>query len=159
MALFGKQLTISGEGVAVFQNAAGGQTNAGQGAINLDNILKLIPGDVVSLYMTGIGLAVGGQNGAMDPGAILFGLRWPTICFWICMGACLLLRILASKPVGAAGMQDVNWGLVLMTCIAFFIWAHAVSDTGPVIRGFHGAVAGFIAMVVGLFAPLAAQQT
>src|SRR4051812_28686469 len=111
MALFGKQLTISGEGVAVFQNAAGGAPNAGRGTINLDNILKLIPGDIVSLYMTGIGLSVGDQPLATEartaPPPIVFGMSWLTLCFLICMTACLLLRAVASKPIGAPGFRGV----------------------------------------------------
>ena len=158
MALLGKQLTISGDGVALFQTVDGAP-NAGRGAINLDNILKLIPGDIVSLYMTGIGLniASGVPTGSHPP--VFLGLSWITLCFIICFIACLLLRIIASKPAGSPSLSGVNWGLVIITGIAFFIWAHAVSDTGPVIGGFHGAVAGFIAMIVGLFAPLATKQS
>ena len=142
MALFGKQLTISGQGVAVFQsagNGGGGQvTNRGQGTINLDNILKLIPGDVISLYMTGIGLSFGGAALGAQAGAapvpIAFGLTWPTLCFAICLVACLVLRIVASTP-DPFRLSEVNWGLVIVTGLAFFIWAHAVSDRGPVVRG------------------------
>jgi hypothetical protein len=44
--------------------------------------------------------------------------------------------------------------LIIVTTLAFFVWAHAVNDVGPVIASFNGSVAGFVAMLLGLFAPL-----
>jgi hypothetical protein len=72
------------------------------------------------------------------------------------VGVCALLRIAASKPVGVPplSLKGVNWSLLIVTLLAFFVWAHAVSDTGPVIAAFHGPAAGFAAMVLGVVAPL-----
>ena len=49
------------------------------GAINLDNILTLIPGEVVPLYIAGSGIAVAGLD--RIPGG------WRAIVFWVCQPA------------------------------------------------------------------------
>ncbi len=146
MAIRGKQFALSRPApvaaVAQVQSARQAEPKA-NGEINLDNILKLIPGEVVPLYITAIGLAV----------VPVHGWTWPTIVFWICLLACALLRGIASKPVGTAGLTGVNWRLVLVSVLAFFLWAHAVSTPGPVVDWFPAPAWGFFAAILGLFAP------
>jgi hypothetical protein len=146
MAIFGKQLTITPRRVGTLQAATpGGPDQAPTGAPTLDNVLKLIPGEVVPLFIAGRGIAVD-----LPPA------QWTAVIFWTCLALCVVLRIAASKPVGAPLLSPagVNWPLVGVTGLAFFIWAHAVSDTGPVVAAFHGPLAGFFAMVFGILAPV-----
>jgi len=146
MALFGQQLTLTPRLKGSLQNAAPGDPNAApRGGVNLDNALKLIPGDAVSLFITGAGLS-----------KVVEMTNWAAICFWVCFAVCALVRVVASRPAAATGLslKGVNWSLTVATLAAFFIWAHAVSATGPVIAGFHGPAAGFFAMVLGVVAPL-----
>lgn len=146
MALFGAQLTISARRQGALQNAAPGETKGPRGAITLDNALKLIPGDAVSLFIAGSGL-----QKAVGIGG------WTQICFGVCFLVCALLRMAATLPKGETlwALKQVNWSLLIVTLVAFFVWAHAVSPTeGPVIAAFHGPAAGFFAMVVGVLAPL-----
>jgi hypothetical protein len=141
MALLGRQLIIHHAPVALAQSAdAPGGTKTGD--INLDNILKLIPADVVAIYVAAKGLQV----------APIAGLAWPALLFWLCLLVCVVLRIMATRPANGGG---VNWILVGVTALAFFVWAHAVSDVGPgpVIAQFYGAAAGVIATLLGLVAP------
>jgi hypothetical protein len=118
--------------------AVPGKTQTGD--FNLSNILKLIPGEVVAVYLA--------SKGAFD--GVYWGQKWPFWLCWICLIVCFLLRYVATmKSPGG-----VNWPLILVTTAAFFIWAHAVSDTaGPVIAGFYGAAAGTLATVFGALAP------
>jgi hypothetical protein len=125
---------------AIAQDAGGGQPSK-NGDINLSNILKLIPADVVAIYLAGKGLV---QSQIM-------GISWPVLLFWACMIVCAGLRFFATRKAPGG----VNLVLIIVTLFAFFVWAHAVNDTaGPVIKDFHGSPAGFIAMLIGLFAPV-----
>jgi hypothetical protein len=144
MALLGSQLRIS---------AAQPPSNirdvepvpTGRGAINLDNILKLIPGEVVPLYITGSGLVVP-----------TFGDRgWPVVVFAICLVICLFLRAVASRPADGVGLlRGANLGLVIVSGISFFLWAHAISDGGPLIWALPQAAWGFLAMAFSVVAPV-----
>ncbi len=149
MAILDRQLgvTASQQAVAKFQSAGGAQGGATRpnGAINLDNVLTLIPGEVVPLYIAGSGIVV----------SPVFGIEWRAIVFWICFVACGILRFVASKPANAQGIfEGANGRLVGVSLIAFFLWAHAVSAQGPLVTSLPAAAWGFFAMVLGVLAPL-----
>jgi hypothetical protein len=149
MAILGKRLAITPRRVGNLQAAGPGDGDAGKGgALTLDNVLKLIPGDVVPLFIAGQGIST---EISRD--------QWAQITFWVCFAICGLLRIAASKPKGAPALslKGVNWSLVIITLLAFVIWTHAVSDVGPLVPAFHGPVAGFFAMAFGIVAPLFAR--
>lgn len=149
MALFGRRLVVqAGPTAAAAAAAARFEAEAdgakGSGDINLDNILKLIPGEVVPLFIAGSG--IGGVN--------LSWVSWPLLVFLICFSICAVLRILASQPVGATGLRSVGWRLVMVSLAAFFLWAHAVSPVGgPVVSGLPAPAWGFLAMAFGIVAP------
>ena len=159
MAIMGRQLGVAAPpqaaadhqtAVATFQSAGGSgpEPSPPNGAINLDNILALIPGEVVPIYIAGGGIQV-------EP---IHNVTWTVVVFWICFFLCAVLRGQASKPPGANGIfSGVNWRLVLVSLVAFFVWAHAVSATGhgPLVTSLPSAAWGFIAMVLGVLAPLA----
>ncbi len=168
MALFGKQLTLyvgppaQPARVARFEIAgaapADGQIDqaAGQtgGKYNFSNILLLIPGEVVAPYIAASGMPID----------TIDGLPWRRFVFYVCLATCVLLRGKASQPKGASGLRGVNGWLVIASAIAFFLWAHAVSDKGPIIgRDFFTGlpdsmsptcVWGFLAVIFGLVAPI-----
>jgi hypothetical protein len=66
MALLGKRLRITARVPAVAQNVGATPAGTNTGDINLDNILKLIPGDVVAIYLAGKDAAT----------TEIFNLRW-----------------------------------------------------------------------------------
>jgi len=146
MAILGRQLRVSATpaAIATFESAGPGAPPP-KGAINLDNILTLIPGEVVPLYIAGSGLTI-------PP---VLGLEWQVLVFWICFAVSAILRFVASKPANAQGFfTGVNGPLVVVSLIAFFLWAHAVSAHGPLVTSLPPAAWGFFAMVVGVLAPL-----
>jgi hypothetical protein len=167
VALFGQRLGVSASApaitrfetaVAKFESvrAAGGPAptppTPPNGTINLENILTLIPGEVVPLYIAGSGITVAAADGF--PGG------WRAIVFWICTLVCVVLRSVASKPVNAQGLfAGVNWRLVAVSLLAFFLWAHAVTEHGPLITSLPAAAWGFFAMVLGVLAPLIVPAT
>lgn len=146
MALFGKQLTVSAPTsvvkAAVTSVAGGARQPPPKGEINLDNILKLIPGEVVPIFITGVGIAVPAVH------------HWRGIVFWVCFFLCGWLRATASKPAAATRLfSGVNWRLVFVSLVAFFLWAHAVSTPAPVLALLPAPAWGFFAMIFGVFAP------
>jgi hypothetical protein len=152
MPLFGRQLALSPpprlQRVTEFEAEGDG---ARSGDINLDNVLRLIPGEVVPLFIAGTGIA----------GVTLSWIDWKALVFWICFAICALLRALASQPQGARGLRGINWRLVVVTLVAFFLWAHAVSGTpaqgqvsgGPLITFLPSPAWGFFAMAFSIGAP------
>ncbi|HVY14297.1 MAG TPA: hypothetical protein VHB27_03655 [Rhodopila sp.] len=167
MALFGKQLTLySGPParparVAQFQldtagsaGTAAAKGDQADGKYNFNSVLLLIPGEVVAPYITGSGLPID----------TIGGYSWKAVVFYVCLLTCILLRGQASKPAGASGLRGVNVRLVIVSAIAFFLWAHAVSDNGPIIgRSVFvglpatmspGCIWGFFAVIFGLLAPM-----
>lgn len=159
MALFGRQLALSAPprssrtGTATFQ-AEGDPPKPRNGDINLDNVLRLIPGEVVPLYILGAGLS----------GVTLTWIDWKVLVFLICLGICAALRALASQPADASGLRGINWRLVIVTMVAFFLWSHAVTGIGqnapaglasggPLITSLPTAAWGFFAMAFSILAP------
>jgi hypothetical protein len=118
-------------------------SGAKNGEITLTNIVKLIPGDVVAIYLA--------AKGAQPDATIVLGMKWPMFLAILCTLVCLLLRYLATRtrPEGA------NWALVVVTGLAFVIWAHALYPTapGPIFGSFYGSIAGIVAMLFGIVAP------
>ncbi len=141
MAFLGDGLVIRRKAVVHLDDAGGGGGGGGTGDINLSNILKLVPGDIVAIYLAGQGISA----------SPVMNMKWPALLFYLCLIVCVALRVLVT----AKTERGINWILVVVTAIAFFIWAHAVAPTeGPVIAGFFGSVAGFVAMLFGVLAPV-----
>ena len=152
MALFGKQLTVSARasagGAAISRVSGVAPQPRPKGEINLDNILKLIPGEVVPIFITGVGIGVPAVP------------QWRAIVFWVCFIVCGWLRAVASKPAGPTRLLEaVNWRLVFVSLAAFFIWAHAVSIPAPVLGWFPAPAWGFFAMIFGVLAPTLVTAT
>jgi len=154
MAIGGQQLRIAPAAAPAGDNPALRDAGAPvqRGAISLDNILKLIPGEVVPLYITGSGIAF--EAGAWKLPWLQVP-AWPAAVFGICMLICIFLRATASSSAGAANfVTGANVSLVLVSGAAFFLWAHAISEAGPIIDVLPKAVWGFFAMAFSVVAPL-----
>lgn len=160
MAIFGRQFglqaTVPAPQLARL-DAAEGVVEAKTGdraEISLANILLLIPADIVTVYMTGKGITRAITPGAAGAPPAFIDQNWILIAFVTCAVACFLFRLQATKPAGdGASWRDANWGLAFWTTIAFVLWAHAVSDVGPLVSWFAGAYAAFFAGLFGVFAP------
>jgi hypothetical protein len=104
-------------------------------------ILKLIPAEIVAAF-----LAV--QEAAQTHNR-------PTLWFFLCLVACILLRAQASRPATSAEpwYKQVQWLSVIAAAIAFVLWAHAVSAKPPWIPSLEQWLAGAGAMLFGAVAP------
>jgi hypothetical protein len=145
MPLFGRRLTVHATAMAQLQNAEGGGGATPKGDFDLSNILKLVPADIVSIYLIAKGLAPKSESEFVKS-------HWLQIAFWLCLAACVLVRIVVNKKAGWS-LKSVNWQLVGVTTVAFFIWAHAVGDEAPVFSFFSGSLAGLFALLFGAIAP------
>jgi hypothetical protein len=81
----------------------------------LDRLLKLIPTEVVSLYMVGTGM--------IPPKSIEVLLLWPMICL---IGVVVVRRFGTSDP--AQGVPP-DWVHVGISSVAFMIWTYSLG--GP----------------------------
>lgn len=149
MPLFGRQLAVTYRPLVrpeIARTEAVGTTERAEtkrGDFSLDNILRLVPSDVVAIYLVAKGLQLSPVG----------TIPWTGFAFWTCLAVCVLLRVFASKPGEGFSLAGTNWTLVAVTTVAFFVWAHAVSDIGPVFASFGGAAAGFVAALFGVIAP------
>jgi hypothetical protein len=132
-------------GTRIFASAGGQGLAAGNPTpVKEDNylsaLLKLIPAEIISVYM--------GVRDSADQHHAL------TIWFWACLVTCFIFRIYSNQPQKAgAKLADVQWRSVIISTIAFFLWACAMGSTSPV-PGFEPWMASAVAALFGLLAPL-----
>jgi hypothetical protein len=148
MALFGSQLVVTyprpqaqAQAVPAGNQGGGGATRTAN--LDFKNILTLVPAEAVAPFL------------AAKP-AVPSGLEtrvWVWIAFGICLLICVALRMKATQPPGATGLHGVNWPLVFVSAVAFFIWAQATTEDGVMVPVFHGSFAGLVAIAYGLIVP------
>jgi hypothetical protein len=156
MAIFGQQFALSAPRTrrAELQAADEVPPPGSKAEISLANILLLIPGDIVTIYMTGKSIGTGTTVVAAAALPPFVAHNWVLIAFITCAIACFLFRLQATKPpVAGSSWRDANWSLAFWTTVAFVLWAHAVSEVGPLIPWFTGGFAAFFAGLFGVFAP------
>jgi hypothetical protein len=112
----------------------------------LSALLKLIPAEVVSIYM-----AIRDSAGQHDSA---------TLWFILCLVTCLILRTYSNLPrKPGAGIRDVQWRSVAVSVIAFFLWAQAIGSAKPVLPmvpllNLDQWLASALAALFGILAPL-----
>ena len=81
----------------------------------LDRLLKMIPGEVIGLYLVGAGLIPPGQNIAL------------AIWSLVCLAAVFVVRAYGTSDP-AAGLSP-QWTAVGISAVAFVIWVYSLG--GP----------------------------
>lgn len=116
------------------------------GEISLNNVLKLVPAEVIAPF-TIVAAQYGGHGGAEKNSLLI----WFGVLLIVCLG----VRADASRPANGTGswFAQVNWRLVIVSGVAFVIWAHAVSVAPPLLDFLNQTNAGFAAMVFAAIAP------
>lgn len=135
MALFGSRLMLHPKIPVVARAQADDQGGSPppRGKIDFDNILRLIPGEVVPLYIAGRTIPEVS----------------PLLVFAICLLISATLRILATRS--GPRLIGVNWYLVCATLFAFILWANAVA--APILPILPQGGWAFLAMAFGIVAP------
>jgi hypothetical protein len=106
----------------------------------LSALLKLIPTEIVAIYLAAKAAWV--TNNAL--------LYW----FGLCLLACICLRAYSSMPRDSTEPAKPQWASVLVSSIAFVLWACAMGPPSPL--GAYGLpewAAGGIAGLFGILAP------
>ena len=112
---------------------------------NLNNILKLVPAEIVAPYVAGLDQVLAANA--------RFG---PQLWFALCLFGCMALRASATRPrepTGRPWYQEVSWAVTAVSGVAFFIWAHAVAGTPPLVPWLNQSIAGLAAVLFGVIAP------
>jgi hypothetical protein len=127
-----------------------GGPQAAQGGLPSDNylsaLLKLIPTEVVSIYM-----AVRDSAAQHDSAPL-----W----FILCLVACLVLRTYSNLPLKTGSkIWDVQWRSVAVSVVAFFLWAQAIGSTKPLLPmvpllSLDQWLASALAALFGILGPL-----
>ncbi len=97
----------------------------------LERLVKLIPAEVIGIYLT-IRNAAADDNGDIN---IVEDYPWLPITGLILV---IIVRIYGSRvPVKVEKKgeiiekTDIEWGMVLISSISFFIWLYAIGDQFP----------------------------
>jgi hypothetical protein len=123
--------------------AEGAPKQPAKGDNYLSTLLKLIPAEIVTVYLA-----------TKDTAADHHGL---TTWFVLCLVTRIIFRTYSNLPdKPGAAMKDVQWRAVGVSAIAFFLWAFATAEQGkPPIAGLNLEpwLAGAAAGLFGLLAP------
>jgi hypothetical protein len=92
------------------------QVNAGGGQnlqAYLDRLMKMIPTEVVGLYLVGSGVIAANAHGTLA--------AWTVVC----VVAVIVVRAWGSQDPASA-KSGPDWTLVLISTIAFVIWVYSI---------------------------------
>ena len=81
----------------------------------LDRLMKLIPAEVVGLYLIGAGFIPEGQSVAL--------------VVWACVGLAGVVVVRAYGTADAASALPTDWVHVAISCVAYAIWVYTLG--GP----------------------------
>jgi len=106
----------------------------------LDRLMKMIPVEVISLYLVGSGIIPEGEE------VVLF--VWSLIC---------LFAVIASRAYGTsdpAAMEDTQWAAVAISCVAFVIWLYTLGGPFEVIGWHKPYIGSLLVMAWTFFVPI-----
>jgi len=106
----------------------------------LDRLMKLIPGDVIGIYLLGAGVI------PADAPFVLVG--WAVLC---------LLLVFCLRAYGTADKRQhlpPQWGVILLSMLAFLIWLYSIG--GPFVAyGFYVPYVGsLLVLAFAAFVPI-----
>lgn len=110
---------------------AGGDRAEDDAARYVERLARLIPAEVLGIYLTFRGLAGPGSpqnNGGVTDSPDLFALSWPVICFALV----ILSRIWGSRPPGTSvskALSTAQWPVVFISTVSFVLWVYATGDS------------------------------
>jgi hypothetical protein len=112
----------------------------------LTTLLKLVPAEVIAVYMAIRDSAE--QHGSLD------------VWFFACLAVCFILRAYASQPKTPADDRSffvrVQWIGVILSCVAFFLWAFSIAPPVgwiPLEQWLASALAALLSILAPLFVP------
>jgi len=97
-------------------------------AAYVGRLTRLIPAEVLGLYLTFRGLAAPGNANAKQAGDDSFNLVWPIVC----LALVVLSRIWGSRPPGTSlsrALTTAQWAVVVISAVSFVLWIYATGDS------------------------------
>ncbi|MBE9136285.1 hypothetical protein IQ254_03550 [Nodosilinea sp. LEGE 07088] len=120
----------------------------------LERLLKLIPAEVISLYLVGKGMIAGG---AVSQASIAYWGGWTVVC----LVGVFIVRIFGTadpnpdKPEGQPQPppQSPQMGAVLIACVSFLVWIYSMGDVFALLNLYEPILAGLIMLGWTFFVP------
>ena len=106
----------------------------------LDRLIKMIPGEVVSLYLVGKGIIPG-------PG-LAAQLIWAIIC----LAGLIVLRAYGSHDPNQG--EPIQWASVLLSAIAFVIWVYTLGGPFAVFSWYKPYIGSLLVLCWTFFVPI-----
>jgi len=105
----------------------------------LERLLKMIPSEVVALYLMGAGF--------LPSGSLAFAIGWSGVC----LIAVIVVRAVGSKDKKTgAGPQWANVGL---SAISFLIWLYTIGGPFRLWKGYQASYGSLAVLVWTFFLP------
>lgn len=83
----------------------------------MDKLIKLIPAEVIAIYLTG--------KGFFDPN-LSNDLKIIGIWSWVCLLLVIIIRIWGTRDISNP-TKKIQWPAVVISAISFLIWVYAVT--------------------------------
>jgi len=106
----------------------------------LDRLLKMIPAEVISLYLVGSGLIPGDQSTVL----VIWGL--------ICLAGVVVIRAYGTADVQNALPTD--WVHVAISSIAFVIWVYSMGGPFRVYDLYQSTLGSLLVLAWTFFVPV-----
>jgi hypothetical protein len=104
----------------------------------LERLIKLIPGEVISLYLVGKGVISSGNDAQTPLGYWIF---WTAFS----LGAVLLVRIFGTADPKEGESAQIP--AVLISCVSFLVWIYSMGDLFKLLNVYEPKLASL--MVLG----------
>jgi hypothetical protein len=105
----------------------------------LDRLMKMVPGEVVGLYLVG--------RGFVTPGNLTFFIVWVLVC---------LIGVVAVKAYGTSDTsQNIrpDWKHTAISSVAFLIWVYSMGDKS-LERYWNSSIASLLVLAWTFFIPI-----
>ena len=106
----------------------------------LDRLMKMIPAEVVSLYLIGSGFIPAGKDGVLVVWAI------------VCLGAVLALRAYGTADLQAG--QKPDWVHAVISMVAFAIWVYTLGGPFEAANIHEPYIGSLMTLAWTFFAPI-----
>ena len=106
----------------------------------LDRLMKMIPAEVISLYLIGTGFIPAGKSGVLAVWAI------------VCLGGVLALRAYGTADSEAG--QKPDWVHVVISMVAFAIWVYTLGGPFAAANIYEPYIGSLLALAWTFFVPI-----
>jgi hypothetical protein len=110
----------------------------------LERLIKLIPGEVISLYLVGKGVISSG-NDAQTP-----------MSYWILWTVFSLVAVFLVRMLGTADPkegQSAQFPAVVISCVSFLVWVYSMGDLFKLLNVYEPKLASLMVLCWSFVVP------